>query len=252
MKKLFLWIVLLLSFTVTNAQSDLITVLTSDNQLQAGVNNQGWVNTDGWNPNPTNANYAVGGWNAYRNYFFFDLSSITEPVIGATLQLQRYVSDFGFQYELYDVSSAAVDLIETRTQDFIEADPNVWEDLGSGTMYGSFFIDSGSTSDILSFVMNADAIIDINQAISEGSTYFAVGGRVPDAETPEAMLAVPPDPQPAYLFSYSSGLSAQRLIFETSNDFNTNEPAPVPEPATMLLLSSGLIGLIGFRKKFEK
>jgi hypothetical protein len=45
--------------------------------------------------------------------------------------------------------------------------------------------------------------------------------------------------------------SGADLLFPDGVTYGT-EPAPVPEPTTLLLLGSGLIGLWGVRKKFKK
>jgi len=208
-----------ISIIAAPAAAEILIFNTSDNQFDVGVDNQGW-----WcdkHPNyDENDNYATGIHPledaSFHNFFSFDLSSLTSPVISAKLELTRYTYASYWDSEvlgLFDVSTDAVTLNNNRVINL-----TIFNDLGTGVSYGEFEVYSeGLSTDVLSFELNAAALTDINAAMGG---WFSIGG---------ALLS-PLSPGTLFLSSHDGGV--QRLVLEV-----------ISEPTTLILFALGLVVL---------
>lgn len=200
-----------------------LTTVTWTAPMQAatvsiGTSDIGWWSTSSGHI-ADNPNYIVGKSFSvqFRNYFTFDLTGVTDTITSATLKLFTYVVSADLAYELYDVSTDPVTLDTTSA-------PNstIFNDLGSGTSYGSFSVRvNQSHSDVL-FTLNSAGVAAINAA--RGS-FFSIGGDAPTAG--------PND----YIFGFGISATPSNALVLTSGLTEVPEPSPLPG-----LLGFGIFG----------
>ncbi len=179
---------------------------TSDSPFTPGVDNQGW-----WGGDPVasavdeNSNYFVGRTidTELRNFFTFDTGALAgQTVVSATLVLRSGCgagADATETVALFDVSTDPAAL-----NDNAGYDADIFDDLGTGTSYGTFVVPTGQSAEAATrFALNAAALADLNAA---AGGFFSVGGAV------QSFAETPPEFSGEGLFGCTDNAGAQALL----------------------------------------
>lgn len=218
----------LLLLLSTGAQADPLVINSTS---------QGWYMDNGQhNGGSSTNNYFVGAASGtvFRNYFVFDLTFVG-GVTSAQLRLHRpgnvdLDTDPSETYVLYAVQDPSALGTLTGT--------DIFQDLGSGTVYATITLPTPVSfdSEFVIIDLNAEALAAIQSA--QGTGLFAIGGAI-------TTLRMPPSPIGSEgLFGMSQGFSAQLIT--------NGQALPTPEPATMILLATGLAGVAAGARKRRK
>jgi hypothetical protein len=163
----------------------------------------------------------VGFFGRYRAISRFDLSSVTSPVLGATLSLRINEVGDGVGLQIRDADAS----LYPPLNQWSSAAADLWTDVGTGSLYGgSYSIYDGWNS----FTLSPSALMDINSILGSN---FAVG-----------MAATNDTWQ--YAFNYYARLDLQLD--------NTVPPMATPEPGTIFLLGSSLFAIAAYRRRRSK
>lgn len=195
---------------------------------------QGWYNSSGYH-SPSNNNIAVGNNDGYRNFFAFNLGTISGTITGASLKIYggngAYYNGANTSeiYNIYDYTGNKVPMLSGF------GGTAAYNDLGSGSLYGSTTVNyllgsAGPMHEVTIASLSAAAISDMNAALAGTDHLFIIGGASP------SLLAG------QYLWSGSGSTPAAELSIEV-------QPATaVPTPDTLPLIAAGGLGLLFFRR----
>jgi hypothetical protein len=174
-----------------------LTVNTTDGTVNVPVSVSGWYDENG-NHSSFNSNYIVGtsGPTTFHDFFTFDLSSLDATVESASLTIENYAVIGSSYYTLSDVGTPA---------DILDGDNSgatgIFDDLGSGLVYGSHQYDSSQAGQLSTIILNTNAVAAING--NEGS-FLSFGGN--------AVEGVAPTPEPSTLLLAGPALAGLGFI----------------------------------------
>jgi hypothetical protein len=195
--------------------------LTIDSDLQ------GWVNTSGTANGADNGNNTFTGnesgdrFNSWANFILpvFD-GTVTSAILDIPL-LRFPFEDPGLHtVGIYDVNTPLLAFI------FSSSGVAGYVDLGSGSLYGTV---TGANEQHF-VTLSAQALADINAA-GPGSFILGFTNMTMNAEDPAFDVDIG-------IYTNANSINRPSLILETSE---------VPEPASLLLLGTGLVG-VGVRR----
>lgn len=235
-----LLICLIPTFIALPAKSNEITAISAADR--------GWYRIDGQHV-VSNKNTFTGDGGArdsiFRSFFTFDVPILPGDVVAAQLNLQLYgilLSGYGaipdsilFPFTIYDVGTSATDLATERPRGSV-AGQSIYQDIGSGLIYGQYAAHSSEVGTILTIDLNQQAISELNR-LAAGT--FSIGIAL-DQSNWNTTLA---QRYGGIQFSdvYNEPLTHQLIV------------TTVPEPETYVLLISGLgmMGLIITRRRSQ-